>query len=643
MKIKCLNILIILCLGLVMVFGITENAKAEVLITDISTQSYESFIPYDNGLGYSIIYDTITIPQHTDDSILMCIVDSYQSGENAGKFSISGYGISTVLLSYNEKVSFMTAPPAGNYQIIYYSSWPYNVNWNRNNCFLIDGVDTEDPIAQGNTNIYPNTWTGSYSVNYIPVKEGNLLFTFTGGGQNGYFSSATSTTQNIIVNRDGGDYNDAFIFGYSFLTSSPYNLSMDTGGGSWWWANSFEINTLQAPASNDYIMPIAHYNYFENNGKFTVLVEKDQDSNWQTFFDVCDQWNSEKHYRIGLDIGEDFYFDNEISTCRGSFIYSAFNTDISDISSDSPFQDENFILEECDDTGFSENCLITEYPDWLFDIYVIPEVIYSNGFINYSGNDPLVINTSNGSGTTTIQFQYNICEQEGYTDSHFVLENLDTETLLEIATTTTACSGIESLELPYSKNFVNTLNARVDLVNASSSRQILGNSFKIMWQLTDQINTEECNMPSYNILDVCDDIPLGDSELLYNLKCGVKYAITATGQFLFYPSCDSLYSLKKSYDKFKDSFPFNTYYDLTDSINTAIDTSLSATSTANNFSIPFIRQTATSSEYYMLPVMSSTTISNTIGNNNYNTFRTTVGYIYWVVVAGLIFLIISKL
>lgn len=154
----------------------------------------------------------------------------------------------------------------------------------------------------------------------------------------------------------------------------------------------------------------------------------------------------------------------------------------------------------------------------------------------------------------------------------------------------------------------------------------------------------KCETPQFDISSVC--VGVGVWDLLGQTSCSMAGAFSYLGMKLFVPSCDSTYFILRSYDRFKASFPFNTFFDLTTAMNTAIVTAqgTSSTSTAQgSFSIPFIRQTATSSEYYMLPVMSSTSISNTIGSTNYNTYRTTLGYIWWLIIAGIVFLTIRKI
>lgn len=176
--------------------------------------------------------------------------------------------------------------------------------------------------------------------------------------------------------------------------------------------------------------------------------------------------------------------------------------------------------------------------------------------------------------------------------------------------------------------------------------------FVINWLTKDQIsngvpdnNTNPpCVEQIYDLSKeaICYDEELATSTDPMALSCVIKWSLVNTTHRVFYPSCEALNSISDNYYSFKRSFPFNTFYDLTDSITKAINSAENATS-SNSFSIPFIKQTATSSEYYMLPVMSSTTISNTIGKTNYGTFRTTIGYIWWLIIAVIVYFTVRRI
>lgn len=152
-------------------------------------------------------------------------------------------------------------------------------------------------------------------------------------------------------------------------------------------------------------------------------------------------------------------------------------------------------------------------------------------------------------------------------------------------------------------------------------------------------------------LPVCVDKTFDGSTLcdIYDLEaltgqilCGFTYG---TGQALFWlfnPTCDGLDYIVNGYNNFKSAFPFNAYYDLVDAIDVAItSTSTSSTSTIG---IPFIDTEATgTNKYYIMPVLTTSSIPNAIGQTNADIFRTTIGYLIWIIVAWIIYIIISKI
>lgn len=166
--------------------------------------------------------------------------------------------------------------------------------------------------------------------------------------------------------------------------------------------------------------------------------------------------------------------------------------------------------------------------------------------------------------------------------------------------------------------------------------------FTVNWSFTPGgVAGQTCSPPSYDFSHTCDDIENATSTLFGQLKCSIKFGLGVAGVALFSPSCDSLYSFQNNFNSFKESFPFNTFYEFIDTIDAAIDTSL-ATTTGNTFSVPFIRKTATSSEYYAIPVISTSTYPKIIGQSNYNIIRLAEEYIYWILAAVLVYFIIIK-
>jgi hypothetical protein len=132
--------------------------------------------------------------------------------------------------------------------------------------------------------------------------------------------------------------------------------------------------------------------------------------------------------------------------------------------------------------------------------------------------------------------------------------------------------------------------------------------------------------------DPCAEVPLPDGawdQLRYGVECGMKRIVF----FIFNPDPATVQDFAANSGKLKKIFPFNTYYQLTDAVNAGISAGISATS--STFGIPFIDK---SGSFYILPVLASSSMANTIGNENTNIFRTTIIYALWIFAAALIFI-----
>lgn len=130
----------------------------------------------------------------------------------------------------------------------------------------------------------------------------------------------------------------------------------------------------------------------------------------------------------------------------------------------------------------------------------------------------------------------------------------------------------------------------------------------------------------------CDNISATD--FYSGITCGLKkFSIWA-----LCPSQTSQDSLNTSYLELKNSFPFSAFFDLTNTINEAIATT--TTNLNDTFDVPFITATGT---FYMLPVMSSTSLPNLIGQTNNNLFRNSLKWILWCLTAFVIFITFKKI
>ena len=138
--------------------------------------------------------------------------------------------------------------------------------------------------------------------------------------------------------------------------------------------------------------------------------------------------------------------------------------------------------------------------------------------------------------------------------------------------------------------------------------------------------------------NLCWDIATSTTfldSLTNSIVCGGRYVMCYT----FQPHDSVVYMVGDSIEKMKDSFPFNSYFGLTDTVKEVI-----ATTTIDSdatIGVPMIRKTGTTSEYYIMPLLGSTTMQSTIGATNAETVKTTLGWLAWVIVAGIIIVVIS--
>ena len=86
--------------------------------------------------------------------------------------------------------------------------------------------------------------------------------------------------------------------------------------------------------------------------------------------------------------------------------------------------------------------------------------------------------------------------------------------------------------------------------------------------------------------------------------------------FLFVPTDYGLTSFQNNYDNLKQTFPFNTYFQLTTAVQGGLnDANLNTTTTIG---VPMVRKVSGAAQFYILPVLSSSSMPNAIGGTNAN-------------------------
>lgn len=140
-------------------------------------------------------------------------------------------------------------------------------------------------------------------------------------------------------------------------------------------------------------------------------------------------------------------------------------------------------------------------------------------------------------------------------------------------------------------------------------------------------------IPETCLFDISECESIDGLNFYAGATCGLKkFAIWA-----LCPDQNALDSINTSYSDIKNSFPFNAFFDLTTAVNSAVATSTNLNET---FKMPFITATGT---FYMLPVLSSTSLPNLIGNTNATLFRNSLTWIFWALAGFIVFITFKKI
>lgn len=152
----------------------------------------------------------------------------------------------------------------------------------------------------------------------------------------------------------------------------------------------------------------------------------------------------------------------------------------------------------------------------------------------------------------------------------------------------------------------------------------------------------DCVPPVLDTTHDCDGFDTSGSVLsMGQMQCAFAKGFHVIGYVMFVPHCSSINTFKDNYSIFKRGFPFNAFFDITDTIDSAIASSSESATTS--IGIPFINPSSTSSnKFYIIPVVSSSSLSNAIGSDNRNTFRLTIGFIMWILAAVTVYFTVRK-
>lgn len=200
---------------------------------------------------------------------------------------------------------------------------------------------------------------------------------------------------------------------------------------------------------------------------------------------------------------------------------------------------------------------------------------------------------------------------------------------------TTIANGHGILEIPATTT-QSIINGKISSKSADGSLAECSD-VAVYWE--EDPATQDLFYDKEKLHALCGDIATSTGGMLDDVRFALECAVRASFYYLFYPDKSVTSKITDNFDNLKIRFPFSAYFDLTNEIDTAFS---SSSIDKTGLSFPMIRKTSTSTEFYMLPVMSSTSISNAIGEYNAEMFRNLFTIIIWSSMALIIYLTIRK-
>jgi hypothetical protein len=209
----------------------------------------------------------------------------------------------------------------------------------------------------------------------------------------------------------------------------------------------------------------------------------------------------------------------------------------------------------------------------------------------------------------------------------------DTNTLL------TTGPGLDSITVPTPT--INTDNAYRFYATFSGTSTLWSDIFNVIWSHGGSKPFPEpaCIDQGVDYTGACSSY---DTSTTWGIiLCAAEKATISTWAHIqnpFTPTCNSIKYLTGQITQFKQAPPFSMLFDFTDTIKSAIDTAGTATSTTLGLgSVPMINASGT---IYMLPVLSSSSMTNMIGSSNVSLYRQIITWIIWIVIVFLAVIII---
>lgn len=200
---------------------------------------------------------------------------------------------------------------------------------------------------------------------------------------------------------------------------------------------------------------------------------------------------------------------------------------------------------------------------------------------------------------------------------------------------TTIINGHGILEIPATTT-QGIINGKISSKSADGSLAECSD-VTVYWEEDPQ--TQELFYNKEKLHSLCGDIATSTGGMLDDVRFALECAVRASFYFLFAPSESVTNKITDNFDNLKICFPFSAYFQLTDTIT---DSFASSSIKQKGFSVPFIEKTATSTQFYMIEVMGSSSMEKAIGKDNADMFRNLFTIIIWSSVALIIYIKMRK-
>jgi len=297
------------------------------------------------------------------------------------------------------------------------------------------------------------------------------------------------------------------------------------------------------PASSDYLLYYGNYfSYTPLNLTFDLPV----------VYDVCDSYGTSTGnllLTINNSTGDYPFTPQLLTSCSGAVRYNQW-------SGFDEFNGDYFMEIDNMDDGYvyatSSPLNLTVYAPVISGSYIVKDT--SNLF---------VVDTYPSSGTSTLAFHYNVCNDSAYSNSSRIyLNNRDTNGLTAQYITTSSCVGSSTVQIPYSKNLYYYFNADLVFQNASSTLSVRSDPFIIGFSpLSKPRNASSSALFDVSAHDMaCSASEWADIENTdnwFNLN-GVKCHIFETGLNIAFVIADTPKGVASAMiDVVKIMFPFN--------------------------------------------------------------------------------------